>query len=115
MSRIPKATPEHSPANAWLEGEIMVEATERKIVSLDLEKATEWLAEHWKGDRICGICGNRQWTGHDTVMEVRSFDGGRLGGPGQVTPLLVLVCSTCGNTLFFNAILAGLVERPESQ
>ena len=91
----------------------MVEATKRKGLKLDLEKAETWLNEHWKGDRVCPICGNTHWWGSDQAMEIRSFDEGRVGGSGIVVPLLAITCSTCGNTLFFNAILAGLVEQPE--
>ena len=96
------------------EGETVVEAIERKAIKLNLEKAEVWLNEHWKGDMVCPICGNSSWSGHEEAMEVRSFNRGRLGGPGPVIPLLVITCSTCGNTLFFNAILAGLVDQPES-
>ena len=91
----------------------MAEATKRKNISIDLEKANEWLDRHWKGDRICPICGNSSWAGNDQVMEVRSFDEGRLPAAAPVIPFLTITCSTCGNSLFFNAILAGLVELPE--
>ena len=93
----------------------MAEATKRKNITLNLEKATEWLNMHWNGDWTCPICGNTDWTGHDTPVEVRSFDEGRLSGSGPVIPFLAITCSTCGNTLFFNAILACLVEKPEQQ
>ena len=91
----------------------MAEATKRKNLTLNLDRASEWLNTHWKGDWACPICGNTDWTGHDAAMEVRSFDEGRMAATGPVIPLLVITCSTCGNTLFFNAILAGLVEKPE--
>lgn len=93
----------------------MAEATKQKTYKLDLEKAEEWLKAHWKGDRACPICGNSSWSGNDRAMEIRSFDSGRLAAAGPVIPLLTLTCATCGHTLFFNAILAGLVERPESE
>ena len=93
----------------------MVEATEHLTVSLDIEKANEWLDRHWKADRLCPVCGNSTWLGEEQVMELRPFNQDRLGAPGPVIPLLVIICSTCGNTLFFNTILAGLVERPESE
>ena len=93
----------------------MVEATEHLTVTLDIEKANQWLDKHWKGNRTCPICGNSSWSGNDTPMEVRSFDGGRLAANGPVIPFLTIACATCGHTLFFNAILAGLVERPENQ
>ena len=91
----------------------MVEAAKRKKVKFDLSKAVAWLDQHWKGDWICSICGHSDWVGEDQAMELRPFNEGRLAGTGPVIPLLVITCSTCGNTLFFNAILGGLVEKPE--
>ena len=91
----------------------MVEAAKQKSVKFELSKAVEWLDKHWKGDWICSICGNSDWGGDDQAMELRRFNAGRLAATGPVIPLLVITCSTCGNTLFFNAILAGLVERPD--
>jgi predicted nucleic-acid-binding Zn-ribbon protein len=93
----------------------MAKATKQKSFKLDPEKAEAWLNEHWKGVRACPICGNSDWLGNDEAMEVRSFEAGRLAATGPVIPLLTLTCSTCGNTLFFNGILAGLVEQPESE
>ena len=91
----------------------MVETAKQKRTKFDLTKAVEWLDKHWGGEWACPICGNSEWTGEDTPMEIRSFKEGRMAATGPVIPLLVITCSTCGNTLFFNAILAGLVEKPE--
>ena len=91
----------------------MVEATKKKVIKFDFSRAVEWLDKHWGADWHCPICGNSDWMGEEQVMELRPFNEGRLGGPGPVIPLFVIICSTCGNTLFFNAILAGLVEKPE--
>ena len=93
----------------------MVEAIKRKSIRLDLAKAAEWLDLHWKGDWNCPICGNSDWGGEEQAMELRAFDEGRLLSTGPVIPLFVITCTTCGNTLFFNAILAGLVEKPEQR
>ncbi len=93
----------------------MAEAIKHKGVTVDLEKANEWLDRYWTGDRICPICGNSNWSGNDKAMEVRSFDEGRLTASGPVIPFLTIACSICGHTLFFNALIAGLVERPENQ
>ena len=91
----------------------MAKATNRRSVQLDFEKAEEWLNTHWQGNQICPICGNNEWLIHDEAVEVRSFGEGRLSASGSVLPLLAIICTTCANTFFFNAILAGLVERPD--
>ena len=91
----------------------MVETVKRKRVKFDLAKAVDWLDKHWGNDWTCSVCGNSDWMGEEQPMELRAFNEGRLAANGPVIPLLTITCSTCGNTLFFNAILAGLVEKPE--
>lgn len=82
-------------------------------VKLDLEKAIEWLDIHWQGKRHCAVCGNTNWGIFDEVVEMRAFNEGRTVVGGSIFPHLAVVCNTCGNTLLFNAILAGLVESPK--
>ena len=91
----------------------MAKTRKQKSVKLDLEKAEEWLDIHWKGDQICPICGNNDWWICDEVVEMKAYNEGRLLAGGSVFPHLAVICLTCGNTLLFNAMLAGLVEQPQ--
>ena len=91
----------------------MVKATKQKSVKPDLKKAEDWLNDHWKGDRLCPICGRNDWWICDEVVEVKSYNEGRLLAGGSIFPLLAVICLTGGNTLLFNAMLAGLVEQPQ--
>ena len=91
----------------------MIEAIPDKIVGLDLDKATAWLEAHWKEDKDCQVCGNDQWHIVDKVVEVRAYGEGQLNHNGPLYPLMSVLCTTCGNTLFFNARFAGLVVQPE--
>jgi hypothetical protein len=85
-------------------------ATGRK---LDTEKAIEWLKGHWKDDQGCPICGNTSWGVSDELVEIRPFKGGGMALGGSVYPLFAATCNTCGHTLLFNAVVAGLLKEQE--
>ena len=91
----------------------MARTVKRDSIKLDYEKAIDWLNTHWQGEWRCPICEQDEWLVHDEAVEVRAFGRGSLAANGSVFPLLSVTCSTCGHTLFFNAIVAGLVEPPE--
>ena len=69
------------------------------------------------GIHSCPACGNHQLAISDTLFEVREINGGNLviGGNSSIYPLLALSCSACGHTLFFNAILLGIISTDTKQ
>jgi hypothetical protein len=77
-------------------------------------KAVAWLSAHW-ANRNCPIHGATTWNVDKWLGEVRTFGGGSLFvGKGQVIfPLLVVTCGICGYTIFFNAIMAGVVQASD--
>ncbi len=60
---------------------------------------------------ICSFCGNNTWNISSKIFELLEFDanGLQLGGP--VYPVVPITCNNCGNTLFINALVAGLLEQ----
>ena len=66
-----------------------------------------------KGGITCPVCGNKLWTVNNKVMEMREYHDGKfvMGGDASIMPVVSLVCSQCGNTLLFNAIRLGVVEK----
>lgn len=80
---------------------------------LDVQKAMDWLDKHWRGSRICPVCQNNSWGISDEVVEMRPFRGGSLIVGGSIYPLFTVTCDTCGHTLLFNALVAGLVKSQE--
>lgn len=80
----------------------------------ELKKLNDWLLRHRKGaPLICQVCSTSGWETSKTVVELRPFRRGALGFGGEIYPMVLVTCSTCGNTLHFNAILAGLVDLPK--
>jgi predicted nucleic-acid-binding Zn-ribbon protein len=71
-------------------------------------KAQAWLQQNWK-NWVCPYSGHRNWELGDIVVQGTPFIGGGLSVGGPVYPLLVITCSGCGNTVFINAIKAGIV------
>lgn len=72
--------------------------------------AVQWLEKWWK-DRTCPICGHNTWS-ITNVFEMREYRGGELvlGNQSQLFPVFLAVCTTCGYTNTFNAIVAGIAK-----
>ncbi len=59
----------------------------------------------------CNSCGLSSISFSDTIYEMREFNGGRLNLSSSLYPVIVASCSNCGNTVFYNAIILGLVNQ----
>jgi predicted nucleic-acid-binding Zn-ribbon protein len=83
----------------------------------NVQKIIEWINSKWQGEKTCPICKNNKWNISETLVEVREFHGGSIviGGVSQVIPLIPITCVVCGYTIFFNAVLAGLVPVLQPQ
>lgn len=76
------------------------------------ELALAWLNRHWPQERrICPICGNPTWSISE-IVELRQFQGGDLviGGKSSIYPVFPVMCSRCGFTHFFNAVVSGIAQ-----
>jgi len=82
-----------------------------KLEKEQLEKILKRLNQISNPPRPCNVCGNSQWNVVDTVFEVREFHEGNvvIGGDSKIIPIITMSCSTCGNTVFLNAILMGII------
>jgi len=59
---------------------------------------------------ICPLCHKGEWVIGDRVFYLGEFNENAIVIGGQSFPVLPIVCSECGNTLFINAIVAGIVD-----
>jgi hypothetical protein len=75
------------------------------------ERAATWLREKWQTPANCIVCGQNNWQIGE-VFELRAFHGGNLvlGGGNPVLPVFPVSCNVCGNTVFINALRAGVVD-----
>ena len=77
------------------------------------ERAVAAIQSNWAGSKVCPFCLKSNWTVGD-LSAIPNFVPPNLN-LGSLHPTVPLVCETCGNTLWFNAIIAGVVERPEPE
>lgn len=82
---------------------------------IDGEKLIKYLEEKWGRGKHCSMCNESQWIISDKIFELREFKGGSLvlGGKTPIFPVIPAICGNCSNTLFINAINAGLLNIPK--
>lgn len=86
----------------------------------DEEKSQLWKDQFVKfvNDKVpnsglCKECGEKTMTVPDHIVAPPVFVDGGFALGGRSYPLIMLVCTNCGNTRFFNAVVAGAVNGPE--
>jgi len=76
------------------------------------EKLMRHLQETALGRTACPMCMGRSWDAADLIMEMRGFAHHSIVVGGPVVPLITVTCKTCGYTLLFNALRAGIDLTP---
>ena len=96
-----------------LNGEIMNDIP--SSVSTENEKqkiALEWLQEKWPDEnRVCEICNSKNWQIAQDLITSGKFEDGKTNFNGPIYPQIMVICTTCGNTKYFNAVIAGVVKQ----
>lgn len=79
----------------------------------DTDKMIQFLKDKWQ-DAHCPLCGMNHWNVTGKYFKLIEFDAKRsifnMSG-SDIIPVVPVTCSNCGNTVFVNAIVAGLVDR----
>ena len=77
------------------------------------KKVIDWIQERRTkafGPIICAVCGHTQWTLGDHLITPSLYQGGGLVLGGSSYPAVMLICNNCGNTLYLNAVMIGLLS-----
>jgi ribosomal protein S27AE len=82
------------------------------MTEIDNEKVLAFLKNKWTNPR-CPMCGGGGWNVEQGVFELRKFHGGNFIMGGPLIPIIPVSCQNCGNTVFVNAIMAGVVDRDQ--
>jgi hypothetical protein len=92
-----------------------VKREETEEAKVDKAKVRDWLQKHWTGLTSCPISNDNSWTISDYLVQPMTYAAGglRLGGPGY--PMVMVICSTCGYTVFFNAVVMNLLEDSDGE
>ncbi len=83
-----------------------------KLSEEQTTKTLDFLESVWPDPKICAVCKNTSWNLLEMVFEIRET-----GSPGQdpeentAIPLVAITCKSCGNTVFFNAMAAGILPE----
>jgi len=84
-----------------------------KLSPEDKEKVQKWLKEKWKASSNCPISGDNNWIIGDYTVTPMNYGARQAMIGGQIAPQVMLICSSCGYTLYFNAMLMGLFPSGE--
>lgn len=85
-----------------------------KLSKSEKDKALAWLNERTEAAPTCSVCGTQNWTVADHAVAPALFGKGLILG-GVAYPHIMLVCRHCGHTLFFNAIVMGVLDKNEEK
>ena len=81
-----------------------------KLSEAEYQKLVEYVTSKWQPPAACPVCRSNNWNVSREVYELREFHGGSMviGSDSAVAPICPVTCGTCGNTVLFNALLAGV-------
>lgn len=87
------------------------EVKQKYFDKIKQDKALEWLKLKWPhANQTCEICHFKTWTIAEDLVMPMPFSGNNITFGGSTYPQLMVICSNCGNTKYFNAVIAKLVE-----
>ena len=71
------------------------------------------LDEKWPDPKTCPVCQNTNWDTIDIVFELKGYESkSRPAVSPTIMPLVPVSCKTCGNTILFNLISMGVLDKP---
>jgi hypothetical protein len=79
---------------------------------VDLRVANEWIAVRWPAPRPFPLCDHEEWGIGPSLAQIPTSALG-LHSPPRTNPCVAVVCGHCGNTVFLNALVMGLLPKSE--
>ena len=86
-----------------------------ELTKAQKSKIREWLKAHWKGAGECPVCQTAAWKLSDHMITPILYSGKNVTLGGAAYPMVMLICTTCGNTRFFNILIMGVLEEEEKE
>lgn len=78
------------------------------------EKFVAFINEKVPNSGVCKECSQKTVTVSDDLVVPPVYQNGGVAFGGPAYPQIMLVCTNCGNTRFFNAVVAGVIGGSES-
>jgi len=96
-------------------GEHLSDSEQKPGVLSSAEKAKidAWLKEKWQGQALCPVSKDVKWLIADHLVQPLSIIAGGLAIGGGGYPQAMVICATCGFTMYFNAVLIGLMPTTD--
>jgi hypothetical protein len=70
------------------------------------------LEENWPDPKTCPVCRNTTWDTIDIVFELKGYESkSQPSTTPTIMPVVPVTCKTCGNTVLFNLISMGVLEK----
>lgn len=81
---------------------------EGRLTPEDKAKVSAHFARHWKGEVPCPVCKNAtSWSTAEHVVQSYRWANNQFAAPTY--PFIPVICTNCGHTMFFNAVVIGVV------
>jgi len=78
------------------------------LTNEDRQKIDVWLKDNWHAGK-CPVCNQQNWVLADHVITPMLYTGvGITQGAGY--PQIMVICQHCGYTLYFNAVIVGVLQ-----
>ena len=87
-----------------------------KLTDAEKQLVSDWIGKNASPDLKCPLCGDSGWIIGGHLVQPITLGGKMglmLGGVGY--PQVMLISQKCGHTLFFNAVVIGLVKTPHPE
>lgn len=84
-----------------------------KITPEQRDKIQVWRDEKFKDHGpVCPMCGHNTWTVLDDFVSPNNY-GRTIFIGGAIYPHFMVICNTCSNVQFINAVAAGILAHEE--
>ena len=70
------------------------------------QRAADWFDDKWHYG-ACPVCHVEQWGLYPMLGQIANHSG------DNTVPVLLVACENCGHTVPVNALIAGIIQRPE--
>lgn len=90
----------------------MAKKDDSNLSEEDKAEIQKYLDEKWTGQKACPACNSNNWIiGDEFVTPIILGKGGGFTLGGTAFPQFMLICSACGYTHYFNAMVSGIWQR----
>ncbi len=91
-------------------------ANEADLTQEQFEKFVHWLEQKVPHGLMCSVCGQNNWEASPRLSTTMNLSGSAIAIGGPIQPLISLTCKNCAHTVFFNALISGVmdVEKKEA-